>query len=926
MEESYVSLQEPKELRPCSPSTPFAENIFNLKFSDLHASKYSYFLKAFTDERDFEEFKKDLRDFQKLKTNHQSVIGGSGSSNNNNVCVVCPSQRKQQEDDSDSDLNIDLEIICRQDTARKNRRRSHLRASASVSDRDCKQSSCQEARFRSPYICECESNHNNNNIRIQTDSIDSLSSPDQTNNKHSSPHHHRQEKAAATATSSLRPDSFGLRGDFDRRNLIFGYDRSGLRSSINDILMDFINGDEHFREFERVFETVNNRRNSKDRRLSIPKDIAIKAPTDENLVGDIRGHMNSNVRKSRTMLDDSFADFFDNDEDFQAFEQEFANLRAGRRSRYFGSLSSFGSSKDIFGDVKSYCERSLTDQLKSCSELSVSSCASAGVEATPDCTGDNSGNREVDWKSLQDWEHMFKKMHRNSRLFSDTKYHCKKRRRQRHSVCDMTTSVSNQERYQKTQSLADIPGRLADSDSTSSSTSNSTPERKCTVMEHQSNSASMDRVPSVSSLDLTLEGHGTVVYDSNDSDANSCDVWSDSYLDDVGDGDVRYSSSSTLCSSHGGSGTYCSFSSDLHIHEDSDVDVSSTFSPSLSSPRQRSQSLQGLELTQQNQQRLDLCLTKFGSYKSKGRPSRCNSIYCDHCDPSHHPLLSQSQPSFHKIQSSCQLYQHDTFGTERLPAHPSPSFDSALQDTSPSDSEYMYMMPSSTSSSSRHGCSTTTTENETVALDTGNPASTENDRWETQTGSTLSLASGACSFHLAVDSDDAEAADDESDQFHSAKSDFSEHFHTAKSDLPAHRRHASHHKSMMNHRLLAARHRSQSADMAGISMMDDSDRSRNRVDAWLSSSPVSHTDIQTASSDARHGKTIRPFIYLKNIIIQFHNVYHNSFSDVFECQAFLISTTFLPFNPSPFTYPILYIHYFGENTLTHIYSWKFYRS
>ncbi|CAL1526220.1 unnamed protein product, partial [Lymnaea stagnalis] len=533
----------------CAPDS--ANSIFSIKFSDLPASKYNYFLYGFKDEKDFEEFKQDLKDFQKLKRGCSVDVPGGDSGQANYAA-----------------LKEDLELICRPNNVCKNRRKSHHARSDTENRRlNDAQSSCDSSQPR-PSADPSPPGGVENLVSRRPDPKPFLRTP-------------------SSETRISRPDSFGLRADFDRRSGLFGFDRrSGIRTSIRDILMEFINGDEHFQEFERVFDTV---KNSKTSSRNMENARRLSGHNENTVFRDVVDNRREVDEPSR-YVDDIFADFFDNDETFQEFEKEFEKFRSARKSSLLGSISSLGSSRDIFGDLKSYCDRNNV-RSRSGSLVSVNSCSSHD-EATPSC-GDEPGSCDLIWRSVEDWEKILRKMRRNSRLLLDANPRdCAGQ--QRHSMYGLSQGGTQPERYQKTQSLADL-SRCHGNDTTTYRPAKDFIRNGCSLSVD-------DLSPSPSTRSHYVNSparDSTHVYIQDDSIDNSIDdddtssgQWSDNLSDKL-NVDSRYSSSSTLCSS-GDEDISCSLScsccSDLHIDEDTDDELPLPYSQSPTS-RNRSHSL-----------------------------------------------------------------------------------------------------------------------------------------------------------------------------------------------------------------------------------------------------------------------------------------------------------------------------------------------
>ncbi|KAH9487794.1 hypothetical protein Btru_068354 [Bulinus truncatus] len=600
MEDSGYYSKGAQDLQVCS-SSDSANSIFNLKFSELPTSKYNYFLYGFKDERDFEEFKQDLRDFQQLKRN----------------CLG--SDQKADSRLSYAALKEDLELICRPNRVFENRRRHH-------NDRD-------KPRHR--------------NVTRRT--TEQLVAEDQKGERPLS----GSSKTPITEEAVSKPDPFGLRADFDRRSGVFGFDRrSGISCSIKEILMDFINGDEHFQEFERVFNTVNKTR--MDNVKSSPGQEILCRQSGQNnsslaLSEQSRHSTGSDMKRcERSSHLDLFSDFFDNDETFLEFEKEFENFRNAKKTNFLANLGHMGSSRDIFGDVKSYCDRNV----KSGSQWSVNRCTSED-EATPSCPDDH-GQVGLIWHSVEDWEKILKKMKRNSLLLLDGCSH--------RPVYGLSQRSAPTKRYLKTQSLADLTGCHA-------------PETDHRYLTDVIDSSRTGYSYSVNDLSLPAsmrfspsrcsDSSSSFAGDVDDAISTSSSRWSEQL-----NGGSHYSSSSTLCSSRDdlSCSLSCSCCSDLHIDEDTDDELSLPYSQSPSS-RNRSHSLMdiGHHVTHKLQHHtcsVDnlLCLsrTKNGRFDSDRTGAICNKNNSHDISPLRADQLCDSDEDEYGPEWSCQLSDVDS--------------------------------------------------------------------------------------------------------------------------------------------------------------------------------------------------------------------------------------------------------------------------
>ncbi|XP_041349945.1 uncharacterized protein LOC121369139 [Gigantopelta aegis] len=213
-------------------------------------------------------------------------------------------------------------------------------------------------------------------------------------------------------------------------------------SFLYDPPMELFGGDEHYEEFERVFDTISSRKRfstdvdeysryrMQQRSPSVESDGSrIKDPSP------FRFSYGSRHRLDFADIDDSFMDFFNNDEDFMEFEKEFEKFKPRRRSHVLDDdLPSFGSSCDIFEDVQMFCDRSLNNDSNSG--------ASENCNRVPDGEGDFQM-----WNSAEEWDFVLNKLKRNSRLFSEknpVSDECKNQHRKTHvdssNVCSSNRS------------------------------------------------------------------------------------------------------------------------------------------------------------------------------------------------------------------------------------------------------------------------------------------------------------------------------------------------------------------------------------------------------------------------------------------------------------------------------------------------------
>ncbi|XP_076109579.1 uncharacterized protein LOC143078606 isoform X1 [Mytilus galloprovincialis] len=169
----------------------------------------------------------------------------------------------------------------------------------------------------------------------------------------------------------------------------------------NDNIMEFLNTDEHFQEFDRVFETF------KSKEISDNIDQlrwSWKQYSDEN-DADSDEDDNRTIQENDESLDElddedlmestfeeSFADFFDNDEDFKEFEVELQKLNSKRRSRVLLNKINRTSGCDIVTELKAFCDNDPIEKYEA-------------MAAEPHL-----------WNSGGEWDYIFKKIKRRSCL------------------------------------------------------------------------------------------------------------------------------------------------------------------------------------------------------------------------------------------------------------------------------------------------------------------------------------------------------------------------------------------------------------------------------------------------------------------------------------------------------------------------------
>ncbi|CAG5120809.1 unnamed protein product [Candidula unifasciata] len=215
--------------------------------------------------------------------------------------------------------------------------------------------------------------------------------------------------------------------------------------------MEFLNEDEHFLEFEQVFEAVRNRRISRDiDTCHLSNQDIISSHIDTLYV--IASSVNSGPRtkldsaaddhsvkdvQQPSLVGDIFADFFDNDESFLEFENEFEKFRSGRRS-YFLESCHDGSSRDVIGDLDFLCDKDVRSYTKN------------GV-----CSQDNVDSYRSFLCSAKDWTKMLRKIRRSSCISEDSVTD-KLTFRHRLSVGEMSADDKRTKDQHKAYSVSDL--------------------------------------------------------------------------------------------------------------------------------------------------------------------------------------------------------------------------------------------------------------------------------------------------------------------------------------------------------------------------------------------------------------------------------------------------------------------------------------
>lgn len=200
-----------------------------------------------------------------------------------------------------------------------------------------------------------------------------------------------------------RKPNFYLESDSDSEGDVRGQSRFREIGNILGLeldslpMMEFFQNDEHFQEFDRVFETVKNKRRYASN-SSLDKYRWSPHQSDDN---------KSDSSDSETevfdglKVDDIFADFFDNDDDFKRFEEEFENFQFKRRSRTLEKWHR-NSVCDLIEDLKAFCD---SEETKSSTNKQNKPC-------------ENKLSLPKLWNQGGEWDYIFSKIRSNPELVS----------------------------------------------------------------------------------------------------------------------------------------------------------------------------------------------------------------------------------------------------------------------------------------------------------------------------------------------------------------------------------------------------------------------------------------------------------------------------------------------------------------------------
>ncbi|XP_045164575.2 uncharacterized protein LOC123528701 [Mercenaria mercenaria] len=162
-------------------------------------------------------------------------------------------------------------------------------------------------------------------------------------------------------------------------------------------MMEFFQNDEHFQEFDRVFETVKNkRRYASNSSLDKYKWSPHQSDDNKSDSSDSETEVFDELK-----VDDIFSDFFDNDDDFKMFEEEFEKFQHKRRSRTLEKWHR-NSVCDLIEDLKAFCD---SEDAKSSTDKTNLPC-------------DNKLSLPKLWNQGGEWDYIFSKIRKRPGIVS----------------------------------------------------------------------------------------------------------------------------------------------------------------------------------------------------------------------------------------------------------------------------------------------------------------------------------------------------------------------------------------------------------------------------------------------------------------------------------------------------------------------------
>lgn len=327
----------------------FKEDIFNVPFKNLsESSNYKHFKHVFVDEDDYEDFKHDLVNFHHLRSRWKD--------DRKKVSKERPRIFSSVDADSDSHQR-DLPLQAARDTARSfsltsddfdeeiDRPRSTLERQKRL---EFKHSDSLERGKK----IEVKRTNSSEGKKIEVKRTNSSEGKKVEIKRTNSSESRRELQIQHTGSLERRKDRGIRQKEFAGRQ----HDDSDLNFMFKPLpMMEFFQNDEHFQEFDRVFETVKNKRryasnSSLDKYRWSPRHEGDKSDDDTSDSDLEEGGVFKDLK-----VDDIFSDFFDNDADFKNFEEEFQNFQIKRRSKALERWHT-NSVCDLIEDLKAFCD------------------------------------------------------------------------------------------------------------------------------------------------------------------------------------------------------------------------------------------------------------------------------------------------------------------------------------------------------------------------------------------------------------------------------------------------------------------------------------------------------------------------------------------------------------------------------------------
>ncbi|XP_052278747.1 uncharacterized protein LOC127877142 isoform X1 [Dreissena polymorpha] len=332
----------------------FKEDIFNVPFDKLaDSASYKHFTHVFVDNEDYEDFKQDLINFHRMRSRWQDdrkKVSRERPSRLNSLIDDADIQRFKTErnaaDNNAIDSQFEDHIYEEIDDVKEQvaRLRAEERKSETVST--------NTKKYSSLHVCNCGDIKTHLSCSEDCDCVD-------------------------FALESLP-------------------------------MMEFFQNDEHFQEFDRVFETVKNKRryasnSSLDNYRWSPHSDGRKSD-DSSSEADTDTEIDTTLK-----VDDIFSDFFDNDADFKNFEEEFGKFQFKRHSTNLEKKWHRNSVCDLIEDLKAFCD---TDDTSGSNEP----CVRLGSKLSLPRL----------WSQGGEWDYIFNKIRpRNGRLPSSNSDTCR---------------------------------------------------------------------------------------------------------------------------------------------------------------------------------------------------------------------------------------------------------------------------------------------------------------------------------------------------------------------------------------------------------------------------------------------------------------------------------------------------------------------